>query len=71
MLKPSHESTSRFRARNIGASTVLTSVSPVLPSLPQIGTLCLSASSWSAGTATLTEGVKFTYGNPRSSAAYA
>ena len=51
-------STRRARARRPGASTVLSSVWPVLPSLPATGTPARSASATSAGTSAARLGVK-------------
>ena len=69
MLWPTQLMTSRCRAANIGASTLLSSVSPVLPSQPawaifrSIATCCRHA-----GVAPV-DGVKFTYEAPASAAA--
>ena len=57
-------STWSARPRNAGASTVLTRVWPVLPSLPAIGTPLRRASSFSAGISAETLGVKLPYGMP-------
>ena len=61
-------STCSARERNAGASTVLISVWPVLPSLPATGTFSRSANSSSAGTSAKL-GVKLTYGQPSAIAA--
>jgi len=51
------------------ASTVLTIVWPVLPSLPATGTFSASASAVSAGASAATLGVKFAYATPSRMAA--
>src|SRR5258707_3564596 len=48
-----HPSSPSIRALNAGASTVFIMVCPVLKSLPQIATLCSSASCWMAGISTV------------------
>jgi hypothetical protein len=58
-----------MRALNIGASTVLSSVWPVLKSLPQIGTPLSFASFSSAGMSTVRLGAPFANGTPSMSAA--
>ena len=63
--------TSRLRAANIGASTLLSSVSPVLPSWPAWQVLRSSASSPIAAGVAPSDGVKLMYGMPKSSAAMA
>ncbi|WP_344898834.1 hypothetical protein [Streptosporangium longisporum] len=63
--------TLRLRWANIGASTDLTSVSPVLPSWPAYGSPCRQASRSRAGSLAPVEGVKSTYGQPARKAAYA
>ena len=69
MLCPTQLMTSRLRAANIGASTLLSSVSPVLPSLPAWAIPRSSASRCRAAGVAPVEGVKFTYDAPASAAA--
>src|SRR4051812_22014120 len=71
MLCPTHDRICQLRRANIGASTVLSSVSPVLPSLPPITVRRSVASSSSAGIVAPSDGGKLTNGHARSSAAYA
>src|SRR5258708_22314012 len=71
MLWPTQLRISRWRCLNIGASTVFIRVSPVLPSLPVVHVFLCSHSSRAAGNDEPSDGVKLTYGNPRSSAAQA
>ena len=61
-LKPIQLFTFSSRMVNIGASALLSSVSPVFPSRPASGTPRSIASASSAGSEAPTEGVKFTYG---------
>jgi hypothetical protein len=69
MLVEYQPSTPSMRALNIGASTVLTIVWPVLKSLPQIGTPWSEANWRSAGTSTVRFGAPLANGTPSSSAA--
>ena len=71
MLWPTQLRIFRFRWANIGASTVLSSVSPVLPSLPPKAVLRSWASCSAAGNEAPSDGVKLMYGQPRSSVAQA
>src|SRR5262245_19518002 len=71
MLWPTQLRISRWRCLNIGASTVFIRVSPVLPSLPVVHVLRCSHNSSAAGTDEPSDGVKLTYGKPRSSVAQA
>src|SRR5688500_837986 len=68
MLCPTQLITCRLRAANIGASALLSSVSPVLPSCPIWQVSRSIASSQIAAGALPSEGVKLTYGWPSSSA---
>src|SRR5262245_13052624 len=69
MFWPIQLRTRKLRAANIGANTDFRSVSPVFPSLPAYGTPRARASSSSAGQELPKDGVKLTYGRPRSRAA--
>src|SRR4029079_10890735 len=71
MLWPTQLRILKLRYANMGASTVFMSVSPVLPSLPQVDVLRSLASSRAAGKDEPSDGVKLMYGTPRSSAAHA
>src|SRR5215217_5561204 len=71
MLVPYQPSTASARIGNIGASAVLSSVSPVLPSRPASGTSAARASSATAGSDAPADGVKFACGQPASIAASA
>ena len=71
MFVPYQPSTVSARMGNIGASAVLSSVSPVLPSRPASGTPAARASSATAGSDAPAEGVKFACGHPASIAASA
>src|SRR5437899_2885405 len=53
-----------MRALKPGARIVFRSVWPVLKSLPQMGTLCSRASSWSAGISTVRLGAPLAKGTP-------
>ena len=55
----------------MGASAVLSSVWPVLPSLPQKGVRVRRASAHNAGNSALTFEVKFRYGIPFDRASHA
>ena len=70
-LTPDHDRTRSARDANIGASVALTSVSPVLPSLPVHGTPAVRASEASAGSRAPTDGVKSTKEQPAVKAAQA
>src|SRR5215510_1381666 len=70
-LYDDHERTRNARIANIGASTVLTSVSPVLPYEPAHGSPAEAASSSSAGSRGPGLGVNATTGQPARNAAYA
>src|SRR5437868_9019119 len=69
MLWPTQLRMRQLRAANIGASTDFSRVSPVLPSLPPMGDRFSEANSWMAGNEAPSDGVKLTYGQPRSMAA--
>src|SRR5687768_14026668 len=71
MLYDDHEPTRSARVANIGASAVLTRVSPVLPSDPAHGTACASAACTSAGGRGPALGVKDTNAQPARKAARA
>jgi hypothetical protein len=69
MLVEYHPCIPSMRALNIGASTVLTIVWPVLKSLPQIGTPWSDANCRSTGVSTVRFGAPFANGTPSSRAA--
>src|SRR5882757_9154594 len=60
-----------MRALNAGASTVFINVCPVLKSLPQIATLCSSASCCIAGKSTVKFGAPLANGTPLVTEAHA
>ena len=71
MLVENQPSIPSIRALSIGPITVLTSVWPVLRSLPHMGTPSSLASLSRAGISTVRLGAPFTNGTPSASAAYA